>query len=94
MHKQPRHQYKGKVMQGNQFLLRFINFYQFLLNSNFRYVKLSSRGKGKQTSLIFFIFGMLRERNGYNQFHNILRLSDLLPIIPFTTSETVCDYYL
>ena len=29
----------------------------------------------------------------YNQFHNILRLHDILPIIPFTTSETMGDYY-
>ena len=27
-------------------------------------------------------------------FHNILRLFDLLPNFPFTTSETMCDYYL
>ena len=30
----------------------------------------------------------------YNQFRNILRLCDVLPIIPFTTSETMCYYYL
>ena len=30
----------------------------------------------------------------YNQFHNILRLFDVLPNFPFTTSETMCDYYL
>ena len=30
----------------------------------------------------------------YNQFHNILRLLDVLPNIPFTTSETMGDYYL
>ena len=29
----------------------------------------------------------------YNQFH-ILRLSDVLPNFPFTTSETMGDYYL
>ena len=30
----------------------------------------------------------------YNHFHNILRLSDVLPTFPFTTSETMRDYYL
>ena len=30
----------------------------------------------------------------YNQFHNILRLFDVLPNFPFTTSETIRDYYL
>ena len=29
-----------------------------------------------------------------NQFHNILRLFDVLPTFPFTTSETMGDYYL
>ena len=29
-----------------------------------------------------------------NQFHNIWRLFDVLPIFPFTTSETMGDYYL
>ena len=29
-----------------------------------------------------------------NQFHNILRLFDVLPNFPFTTSETVSYYYL
>ena len=28
-----------------------------------------------------------------NQFHNILRLSDVLPNVPFTTSETMCSTY-
>ena len=30
----------------------------------------------------------------YNQFYNMLRLFDVLPNFPFTTSETMCDYYL
>ena len=30
----------------------------------------------------------------YNQFHNILRLFDVLPNFPLTTSETMGDYYL
>ena len=30
----------------------------------------------------------------YNHFHNILRLSDVLPNFPFTKSETMRDYYL
>ena len=30
----------------------------------------------------------------FNHFHNILRLFDVLPNIPFTTTETIRDYYL
>ena len=30
----------------------------------------------------------------YNHFHYILRLFDVLPNLPFTTSETMCYYYL
>ena len=30
----------------------------------------------------------------YNQFYDILRLFDVLPNFRFTTSETMCDYYL
>ena len=29
-----------------------------------------------------------------NQFYNILRLFDVLPDFPFTTSEAIGDYYL
>ena len=31
---------------------------------------------------------------GYNQFHNNLRLFDVLPNFPFATSKTMGDYYL
>ena len=30
----------------------------------------------------------------YNQFPNILKIFDVLPNFPFTTSKTICDYYL
>ena len=30
----------------------------------------------------------------YNQFHNILRLFDVLLNFPYTTNETMDDYYL
>ena len=30
----------------------------------------------------------------YKDFHNILKLFDVLPNFPFTTSETTRDYYL
>ena len=33
-------------------------------------------------------------QESYNQFHKILRLYDLLPTFPFTTSETMYDNYL
>ena len=36
----------------------------------------------------------LFKRCTYNQFHNILRLFAVLPNFPFTTSETIGDYYL
>ena len=29
----------------------------------------------------------------YNDFHNILRLFDVLPNVSFTTSETMRNYY-
>ena len=37
----------------------------------------------------FYIFKLI-----YNQFRNILRLFDVLPNFPFTTTETMGDYYL
>ena len=33
-------------------------------------------------------------KNVCNQFHNILRLFDVLPNFPLATSETMGDYYL
>ena len=30
----------------------------------------------------------------YNQFHNNLRIFDVLPNFPFMTNETMCSYYL
>ena len=36
----------------------------------------------------------MKENFADNQFHNILRLFDVLAIFSFTTSETMCDYYL
>ena len=35
-----------------------------------------------------------KSHKDYNQFHNILKLFDVLPNFLFTTSETVCAYYL
>ena len=42
------------------------------------------------------IHGSSREKytKNYNQFHNILRLFDVLPNFLLATSETMCDYYL
>ena len=34
------------------------------------------------------------QKLNYNHFQNILRLLDVLPRFPFTTSETMGDYYL
>ena len=44
-----------------------------------------------------FILNVLPESSIYftcNQFHNILRLFDVLPNLPFTTNGTMDDYYL
>ena len=40
------------------------------------------------------LFGLFTYCFTFNQFHNILRLSDVLPNFPFNTSETMCHYYL
>ena len=47
-------------------------------------------------SVIYFIFlpTMPSVFGLYDQFHNILRLFDVLLNFPFTTSETMGDYYL
>ena len=34
-----------------------------------------------------------RENCADNHFHNILKLFAVLPNVPFTTSETMADYY-
>ena len=39
-------------------------------------------------------FYVLENSGAYNQFHNILRLFNVLPNFSFTTSETMGDYYL
>ena len=35
-----------------------------------------------------------KQNFAHNHFYNILRLSDVLPSFPFTTSETMSHYYL
>ena len=35
-----------------------------------------------------------KKSEGYNHFHNVLRLFDVLINFPFTASETMRDYYL
>ena len=35
-----------------------------------------------------------KENFAGNHFHNLLRLFDVLPNLPFTASETMGDYYL
>ena len=39
-------------------------------------------------------FSALLGSQSYNHFHNILRLFNVLSNFPFTTSETMGDYYL
>ena len=55
----------------------------------------------KYIFIFFVIIGFLivkeniKKATGiYNHFYNIMRLFDDLPNFPFTTSETMCDYYL
>ena len=40
------------------------------------------------------IWTLVKRSENYNQFHNILRLFDVLPNFPFTASEMMGDYYL
>ena len=53
--------------------------------------KVSERTKSTKTNfeIIYFCRDII-----CNQFHNILRLFDVLPNFPFTTSEMMGDYYL
>ena len=39
-------------------------------------------------------YSKINKQEIYNHFHNILRLFDVLPNFPFTTSEAMGDYYL
>ena len=64
----------------NTLLLDFIQQYN-------RVSKWKWEGKKKQINLKCFVIT-------HNQFHNILRLFDVLPNFSLTTSETVGDYYL
>ena len=55
----------------------------------------------KERDLIYPVIAILVDKTkcssghrNYNQFHNILRLFDVLQNFPFTTSETMGDYYL
>ena len=47
---------------------------------------------GVQDLLLFTM--VFRKILSYNHFHDILRLFDALTNFPFTTSETMRDYYL
>ena len=42
----------------------------------------------------FAMISKKKKKYSYNQFHNILRLFDVLPNFSFTTSETIDDYYM
>ena len=57
------------------------------------WIKLTQKGyfrtKKMKITIEFYIFKLI-----YNHFHNNLRLFDVLPNFPITTSETMCDYYL
>ena len=48
----------------------------------------------KMTFLKIFLKIHCKALVSYSHFHNILRLFDVLPNFPFTTSETMRDYYL
>ena len=57
------------------------------------WIKITHKGyfrtKAMKITIEFYIFKLI-----YNQFRNILRLFDVLPNFPFTTTETMGDYYL
>ena len=55
-----------------------------------RYCKLSMYSISKKTNKP----NLRKWQKTYNYFHNILRLFDVLTNFPFTTSETMRDYYL
>ena len=48
--------------------------------------------KHEQNTIGINILGYVISGTTYNQFHNILRIFDVLPNFPFTTSETMGDY--
>ena len=44
--------------------------------------------------ILICLSSFLGRCNTYNPFHNILKYLDVLANFPFTTSETMPDYYL
>ena len=55
--------------------------------------RLRLKSNGLVDILISF-YPNLCKANTCNHFHNILRLFDVLPSFPFSTNETLRDYYL
>ena len=73
------------------------NLNQFDISSNKIIVSEGEKLFEKNIRTIFTKFPRQKlpfSNNAYNQFHNILRLFDVLPSFPSTTSGTMCDYYL
>ena len=65
-------------------MMMFI-FFCFRPEVSFFFLEISSKNQNFLLKLNF---------RTYNQFHNILKLFDVLPNFIFTTSETMGDYYL
>ena len=57
-------------------------------------VKVNWKRKTCSLHYHFYKKANLIEMTTCNHFHNILRLFDVVPNFPFTTSETKRDYYL
>ena len=73
------------------------NLNQFDISSNKIIVTEGEKLFEKNIRTIFTKFPrqkLLFSNNAYNQFHNILRLFDVLPNFLSPTSGTMCDYYL
>ena len=60
---------------------------QICLTATFYQKKQKCLNLGQKAALFVYFLS-------YNQFHNILRFFDVLPNFPFTTIETMADYYL
>ena len=61
--------------------IRFLVCLFNIFSTLYKFQRFKSQKSGKKSEI-------------YNHFHNILRLFDVLTNFPFTTSETMRDYYL
>ena len=70
-----------------------MNYFETLLGCTY----LSDRAKLKELKndkLLLCLYYLMIKFESWNQFHNILRLFNVLPNFSFRKSETMRDYYL